>query len=157
MSTKNHPGGHGSERPLNADVNFEERDIHIATISRYLVYLAITIVLALALCVPILKVLTAMSVESDTPVPPVRAAMSEDARRREALPSEPRLQGVPGHETDPQQDLREKNEADRQANERFGWVDKEKGIAQIPVSEAIEILAEKSEAGATAPAGEKKR
>jgi hypothetical protein len=157
MSTKSHPGGHGEERPVHSDVTFEERDIHIATISRYLLYLAITIVVALAVCVPILKVLTAMSVENDTPVPPVRAAMSDEERQREALPAEPRLQGVPGHMNDPQRDLREKIQADTEANERFGWLDKEKGIAQIPVSAAMEIIAEKSEAGAAAPAGEKKR
>lgn len=156
MSTKSHADGNGQE-PLHADVTFEERDIHIATISRYLIYLAITIVVALALCVPILKVLTAMSIENDTPVPPVRAAMSEDERQREALPAEPRLQGVPGHTSDPQRDLRDKIAADHQANERFAWVDKEKGIAQIPVSEAMDILAERSAAGTAAPAGEKKR
>ena len=157
MNTKSHSGGHGPERPLHPDVSFEERDIHIATISRYLIYLAITIVVALALCVPVLKVLTAMSVESDTPVPPVRAAMSEDERQREALPAEPRLQGVPGHTSDPQRDLREKLEADTQANERLGWIDREKGIAQIPVSEAMRILAERPEAESPVPAGEKKR
>src|SRR5215467_4188702 len=110
MSTKSHADGNGPERPLHADVTFEERDISIATISRYLLYLAITIAVALALCAPILKVLTAMSAENDTPVPPVRAAMSEADRQREAMPPEPRLQGLPGHLSDPQRDLRDKME-----------------------------------------------
>ncbi len=39
------------------------------------------------------------------------------------MPPEPRLQGVPGHETDPQQDRRDKVRADKEANEKYGWID----------------------------------
>jgi hypothetical protein len=71
------------------------------------------------------------------------------------MPPEPRLQGVPGHETDPQQDLREKIAADTKANESLGWVDRANGIAQIPVKDAMKILAETS-ASAAPKAPEKK-
>jgi hypothetical protein len=157
MSTKSHNGGHGSgELPVNKDVTFEGRDINVGTVIKQLIYLGITILAALAICVPILNFLTGMSAENDTPMPPVRAEMSQPARDEMALPPEPRLQGVPGHEKDPQQDLREKIAADNAVNESIGWVDKENGVAKIPVSEAMKIIAAKAVNGSAARAQEKK-
>ena len=152
MSTKTHDSGHGAgDAPFHRDVTFEPRDINVATVAKQLIYLAITIVISLLVCVPILKVLTNMAAENDTPMAPVRAQMSQADRAEKSLPPEPRLQGVPGHVTDPQQDLRDKIKADTEANESTGWADQSKGIAKIPVKDAMKIIAEK--AGATSPAG----
>lgn len=157
MSTDIHKTGHGSgERPVHKDVTFEGRDINVGTVVKQLIYLGITILIALAICVPVLNFLTGMSVQNDAPMPPVRAEMSQPARDAMALPPEPRLQGVPGHQSDPQQDLREKIAADTAANESVGWVDKANGVAKIPVSEAMKIIAEKAGNGSTAPAPGKK-
>jgi hypothetical protein len=156
MSTKERRGHASNGEPVHPDVTFEPRDIDIGTIGRYLVYLAITIVIALVICVPILKVLTKFVAEQDASMPAVRAAMTQKQRDEQQLPPNPRLQGVPGHETDPQQDMRDKIEADTKANETFAWVDKEKGIAQIPVADAMKIIAEKGTVPA-APAAEKKQ
>lgn len=145
MSTdQQHGHGHDANGlPVNDSVTFEPRDIEIGTIARYLVYLAITIAIALVICVPIMKVLTNMAAENDAPVPPVRAEMSQQQFEQAQMPPEPRLQGVPGHFADAQADMREKVQEDTQANNAFGWVDKEKGIAQIPVSEAMKVIAER--------------
>ena len=143
MSTREHHGHDANGAPLHSDVTFEPRDIDIGTIARYLVYLAITIAIALAICIPILNVLTKVVAEQDTPMPAIRAEMSQQQRDDTQMPPEPRLQGLPGHESDPQQDMRNKIEADTKANETFAWVDKEKGIAQIPVADAMKIIAEK--------------
>jgi hypothetical protein len=83
--------------------------------------------------------------------------MSQQQRDDTQMPPEPRLQGVPGHENDPQQDMRNKIEADTKANETFAWVDKEKGIAQIPVADAMKIIAEKGAVPAAVAAVEKKQ
>jgi hypothetical protein len=54
--------------------------------------------------------------------------------------------------------LREKIERDTKANETFTWVDKDKGIAQIPVADAMKIIAEKGAVPAwPAAAAEKKQ
>ena len=143
MSTKEHHGHGSNGTPVHPDVTFEPRDVDIGTIARYLVYLAITIVIALVICVPILKVVTKYVVEQDAPMPAVRAAMTQQQRDEQQLPPQPRLQGVPGSNNDPQQDLREKIERDTKANETFAWVDKDKGIAQIPVADAMKIIAER--------------
>jgi hypothetical protein len=158
MSTKGQHGQEAQGLPVHPTVNFEPRDIDTGIIARYLVYLAITIALALAICVPILRFLTALAIANDTPVPPVRAAMSRQQLDNQEMPPEPRLQGVPGHLSDPQQEMRNKILADTAANETYAWVDREKGIAQIPVSEAMKIIAEKGAVPApSAPASEKKQ
>jgi hypothetical protein len=157
MSTDSHNTGQSSsELPVHKDVTYEGRDINVGTVVKQLIYLGITIVVALAICVPILKFLTGMSAENDSPMPPVRAEMNPAQLHEMEMPPEPRLQGVPGHETDPQQDLREKIAADDAANESIGWVDKSNGVAKIPVSEAMKIIAEKAGRGSAAPAQEKK-
>jgi hypothetical protein len=144
MSTETHKSGHGTgDAPFNESVTFEPRDINVGTVTKQLIYLGLTIMIALLICVPILKFLTGMASENDTPMPPVRAEMSPSERQRMSLPPEPRLQGVPGHTADAQQDLRDKIAADTSANESIGWVDKANGIAKIPVSEAMKIIAEK--------------
>jgi len=157
MNTDSHNTGHETgELPVHKDVTYEGRDINVGTVVKQLIYLGITIVVALAICVPILNFLTGMSAENDTPMPPVRAEMSQPARDAMELPPEPRLQGVPGHESDAQQDLRDKIAADNAANESIGWVDKANGVAKIPVSEAMKIIAEKAGRSSAAPTQEKK-
>ena len=144
MSTeKQHSGPGDPDAPFHETVTFEPRDINVGTVAKQLIYLGLTIVIALLICIPILKFLTGMAAENDTPMPPVRAQMSTGDRDNMSLPPEPRLQGVPGHTADAQQDLRDKNAADTTANESLGWVDKANGIAKIPVSEAMKIIAEK--------------
>jgi hypothetical protein len=110
------------------------------------------------ICIPILNVLTKVVAEQDTPMPAIRAEMTQKQRDDTQMPPEPRLQGVPGHESDPQADMREKIAADTKANETFAWVDKDKGIAQIPVADAMKIFAETSAVpAAPAAVAEKKQ
>jgi hypothetical protein len=71
------------------------------------------------------------------PPPPSRAGLGI------IYPPEPRLQGVPGHADDPQQDWRDKQAADKTANDKFGWIDQKDGVAQIPVKDAMKLIAEK--------------
>jgi len=159
MSTKTHGTGTGTgngDTPFHESVTFEPRDISVATVVKQLIYLGITIVIVLLISVPILKVLTNVAAESDSPMAPVRAQMSPAERQEKALPPEPRLQGVPGHVTDPQQDLRDKIAADTEANEAIGWVDKANGIAKIPVKDAMKIIAEKAGAAPSGNAEKKK-
>jgi len=59
------------------------------------------------------------------------------------MPPEPRLQEMPGHLTDPQEDYRLKIKADVEANNKLEWVDKQSGIAQIPVKDAMQLIVDK--------------
>ena len=144
MSTEMHNTAHGAPgagaEPRNADVSFETTDVQVTTIYWYLGALAIAVILSYVVCVFVLRLTTKIAVEFDTPPPTIRQEMGS---AYEALPPEPRLQGVPGHLTDPQTDLRQKVQADTAANEKYGWIDQSSGIAQIPVQDAMKIIAEK--------------
>jgi hypothetical protein len=67
------------------------------------------------------------------------------------------LQGVPGHSTDPQNDLREKIQEDSQADEKAGWIDQNSGIAEIPVEDAMKIIVQKGLPASPTPPAEKKK
>jgi hypothetical protein len=155
MSTESHKAEHRGGEPVHDTVSFETRDVKARTIYSYLAVLGVAVILSYVVCIFILRVTTGIAARSDTPPPPVREEMGKDYH---TMPPEPRLQGVPGHTTDPQLDLRVKIEADTEANEKAGWIDENSGIAQIPVKDAMRIIAEKGLPGAsTAPAEKKKK
>src|SRR6267142_5205878 len=100
MSTESHNTG---QEPRHTDVSFEERDIKAGTIYGYLFALALAVVASFLICVYILRFTLKFAASSDTPPPPSRGALGKDFR---ALPPEPRLQGVPGHETEDRKSTR---------------------------------------------------
>jgi hypothetical protein len=151
MSTESQNTG---QEPRHTDVSFEERDVNARTIYGYLFALGLAVVAAMLICIYILRFTLNYAASTDTPPPPSRQALGKDYRE---LPPEPRLQGVPGHESDPQADLRKKIQADSEANEKLEWIDKSSGVAQIPVKDAMKIIAEKGLAAAPAPREEKKK
>jgi len=155
MSTEFHNSAHNAGAlPEHDTVAFETRDVKARTIYVYLAVLAASVILSYLVCVFVLRVTTKMAVESDTPPPPVRQEMGKDYV---TMPPEPRLQGVPGHYADPQSDLREKLREDTEASQQAGWVDQTNGIAQIPVEDAMKIIAEKGLPAASTPPAEKKK
>lgn len=152
MSTEHLKGSHQPDGPpRHSDVSFEEGDVKVGTIYWYLIALGLATVAALIICIFILRFTSNLAASSDTPPPPSRQALGKD------YPPEPRLQGVPGHEFDAQKDLRYKLKADLDANEKLEWIDKNAGVAQIPVEDAMKIIAEKGLPASSAPLAEKKK
>jgi hypothetical protein len=151
MSTESHDTG---QEPRHTDVSFEERDIKTGVIYGYLFALALAVVASALICVYILRFTLNYAASTDTAPPPSREALGKDYRM---MPPEPRLQGVPGHQTDPQADLRQKIHDDSEANEKLEWIDRSTGIAQVPVKDAMKIIAEKGLPSGPAPALEKKK
>ncbi len=152
MSTEPQKNIHGQAgRPRHDDVSFEPRDVQTSVILKFLVYLGITIILSYGLTLVIYRGLTHYWRSTYTPPPPSRGNAAA------TMPPEPRMQGMPGHLTDPQTDMRDKVKADTDANNQLLWIDKNSGIAQIPVSEAMKIIAVKGlPAVPVAPAEKKK-
>ena len=147
MSTEQHGTG---GPPHHSDVSFEERDIQTGAIYRYILALGVATVASLLICIFILRFTTQFAASRDAAPPPSREAVGKD------LPPEPRLQGMTGHQKDPQKDLREKLQADNDANEKLEWIDKNAGTVQIPVRDAMKIIAEKGLPSSAAPAESKK-
>ena len=155
MSTELPNQGHDAgQPPRHTSVAFEERDVQTGTIYGYLVALGLAVVAALGVCVFILRFTGNFAASNDTSPPPSREALGPNYR---TLPPEPRLQGVPGHGTDPQQDMRDKLKSDNEANEETRWIDPSTGIAQIPVKDAMKIIAEKGLPAVSPPPSEKKK
>jgi len=149
MSTEQHNHGQtNGERPLHTDVSFEPTDVRSSQIFQFLTYLGITVIASFILSVGIYKGLKSYWTNSYEAPAPMREAGPH-------LPPEPRMQGMPGHLTDPQHDMREKVEADTKANNELGWVDKNAGIAQIPVKDAMKLIVEKGMPAVSTPAEKK--
>jgi hypothetical protein len=141
MSTDPHHRAPGQgELPRHDTVSFETRDVKVRSIYWYLIALTISVAFSFLVCVYVLRFTEHFVARSDTPMTPARAAMGPNYH---TMPPEPRLQGVPGHSSDPQQDRRDKTQADTEANMKYGWIDQSAGIAQIPVKEAMKIIAQK--------------
>jgi hypothetical protein len=147
-SDPHHDSHHSGAEPVHTDVAWEKADVSPSTIYIYLIGLAVAVVLSYAACVFVLRGTTHMAKQSDAPPPPVRQQMGSSY---EAMPPEPRLQGVPGHRNDPQADLREKLEQDTQAMKRYEIVDQSSGLVQIPIEEAMKMIVEKGLPGAPPP------
>ncbi|HEY2457154.1 MAG TPA: hypothetical protein VGI13_07640 [Candidatus Acidoferrum sp.] len=151
MSTEQHKPGPAEIRlPLHEDVSFEARDVHVSIILKFLAYMGVAIILSFFLSLGIYHGLLRYWNSEYTPPPPSRAGAGS------MMPPEPRMQGMPGHFVDPQQDLRNKVKADSEANNQLSWIDEKAGVAQIPVSDAMKLIVEKGLPAVTAPPAEKK-
>ena len=138
MSTEQHKHSFAEGgRPVHSDVAYEPSDVHVSPVLKFLIALGIMVVLSYIVTIGIYKGLKSFWTSTHTPPPPSRLEVTPEP------PPEPRLQAMPGHLVDPQQDLRNKVKADTEANEKLGWLDEKAGLAQIPVSEAMKIIAEK--------------
>jgi hypothetical protein len=144
---------HGSlqnGRPVHPDVAFEKTDVRTSPILKFLISLGILIILSYALVYGIYRGLK--TYWADTYAPPLPSQLANSP----TMPPEPRMQGMPGHLVDPQQDMRDKIKADMDANNRLGWVDQKAGIAQIPVQDAMQLIVDKGLPAVTPPPAEKK-
>jgi hypothetical protein len=150
MSTEHHKSGHGEIRlPLHQDVSFETRDIRSGLILKLLVWMGVVIILSYVFTIGIYRGLTGYWESTRTPMVPSRVEMQA------TMPPEPMLQGMPGHLSDAQQDMRDKLAADMKENSSYKWMDEKNGIAEIPVEDAMKIIAEKGLPANTAPAEKK--
>jgi hypothetical protein len=151
MSTEHMSHGHSSNgRPIHPDVSFEKTDVHTGPILKALFYLGLMVVFSYLLTLGVYRGLIKYWASTYTPPVPSRV---------EAGPTvipEPRLQGMPGHLDDPQQDMRDKVKEDNEANRKLGWVDQKAGIAQIPVKDAMQLIVEKGLPAITPAPAEKK-
>jgi len=160
MNTENHkPGTADIRLPLHDDVAFEPRDVQVSIILKFLGWMGVTIILSFFLSLGVYRALIHYWTSEYTPPMPSRAEARSVMPPEDAgnfMPPEPRLQGMPGHFTDPQQDWRNMLKDDTAANNRLAWIDQQTGIAQIPVSDAMKLIAEKGLPAVPAPPAEKK-
>ena len=151
MSTDLKRGTHtNSPLPLHNDVSFETEDVKPSPIYKFLTILGILVILSYVLVLFIFGGLTKYWNSTYTAAPPSREGMPG------TMPPEPRLQGMPGHMTDPQQDWRNMLSKANAENNELGWVDQKAGIARIPVADAMDLIVEKGLPPVPAMPAEKK-
>lgn len=131
---------HTGARPQATGEEALDRDLSFRAILGFTLGLTVLIVVSGALMWWLSIYLRNQRI-ADNPPPP---ALPE--ARQPYAPPAPRLQ------TFPEQELREMLAEDERALTEYAWVDKEVGIAQIPIERAMELLVEQQSPPPTAEA-----
>lgn len=139
-----HTDPHGATAPVAA--GHETTDANLGGVERLIVGMTIFLALVFVLMWFLYTQLRSREAGRDVQPSPVTA------RQGDRLPPAPRLQAVP------YDDLRAFRQAEQAELETFKWIDRQAGIAQIPIERAIEILGQRGltvppAAGQAAPAG----
>ncbi len=117
------------QRPKVPEHDPMDKDVNTRSIVRLGAALAAVVVLVLVALGPFTRWMTAPEPGDKAPAP-----LATELSR---VPPEPRLQPVP---TAQLQDLRA---YEKQRLSSYGWVDKNKGLAHIPIDRAIALMAER--------------
>jgi hypothetical protein len=132
----------------NPDVSHEESDVNVATLAKFIVVLAVSTAVILVAMKLMIGFFHDREVAQE--LPPVSRVNPPGTRR---LPPEPRLQGAPGSELLPLDDMKKFKAEQEAAINSYGWVDKQTGVVRIPIDEAKKLLVERAQrANGSAPA-----
>ena len=119
-----------SEPRDNPEVVHEESDINVRAVLGFAAGLAI-----LAVVVYVLLALLFAYYTREAAREPRMFPLSADQQRQ--LPPEPRLQ------TNPQEDLRRLRAREDDTLRGYGWIDKNAGVARIPIEEAMKMVVQR--------------
>ena len=119
------------EEPDNPEIVHEESDVNVGAILRYGAGL-----LGIALVVHVflwwlMGVYERQDARAQTQAYPMAAG------QQDRLPPFPRLQA------NPQQDLRDLRAKQKALLDGYGWVDKEAGVARIPIEDAMKMIVQR--------------
>jgi hypothetical protein len=112
----------------NPEIAHEESDVNVSAILRYGLALAIAAAVIHVFLYWLVGVYERQYQRTQTQVYPMAVG------RQDRLPPEPRLQD------NPQEDLRSLRTRQDTRLHEYGWVNKEAGIARIPIEEAMRIV-----------------
>ena len=136
----------------NPDVSHELSDLNVGTLAKFIVVLAVSTIVILIGMKLMMNFFQAREIaEEQAPV----SRVNPPGTRR--LPPMPRLQGAPGSESLPLDDMKKFKAEQEAAINSYGWVDKQTGVVRIPIEEAKKLVLErggqvKSPAPAASPA-----
>ena len=123
----------------NVDTAHEEKDIDIRSIVTFLIVLTVITVGIQVAMFGMFKLLNLIETKADPVVSPIAIPGGQ-------LPAEPRLQ------TTPWTDLKKLHAEEAAHLNGYGWVDKQAGVARIPINRAKALLLQKGLPVAAAPA-----
>jgi hypothetical protein len=126
------------------EVTYEESDVNIRGIVKFGVALSAAIAVVCLLVWGLFLVFYARAAKTESAPSPLFSG--------ERLPPEPRLQGMPGHQGLPSEDIREFRKRENAELNSYGWVippsGNQAGVVQIPIERAKELIVER---GLSAP------
>lgn len=125
--------------PMNT-VGHEKTDAHIPTIGGYLAGLMALIVLSMAAMWGMFALLAKTEGNNNPPATPMEA--------QRVVPAAPLLQ------TQEWRDVRDMRTHEDDALHSYGWVNKEAGVAHVPIERAMDLIVER---GLPKPGIEKKK
>ncbi len=117
-----------SPDPDNVEVVHEESDVNVGAIIRYGVGLLVVALVAHVFLWWLFGVYERQNQRAQTQAYPMAAG------QQNRLPPSPRFQ------ENPQQELQELRAKQKALLEGYGWVNKEAGIARIPIEDAMKIV-----------------
>jgi hypothetical protein len=120
-----------AEHEPHNPVDFERSDADPAIVTRLGVGVAVTVVIASFVVLGLFRALQRSAQSSQAPVPLLAS------HERDRQPPAPRLQ------VQPFADLLTLHAHEQQVLESTGWVDRAKGVAHIPIEQAMKIVAER--------------
>lgn len=135
LNSRHVPGENSAA--TNPSVSFEPQDVKAETILKYLAALLLTVFASMLIVWGVYRALGARDARSTSYVSPLRQSLGR------ILPPEPRLQGAPGHQISPQEELLQTRAEAEATLGSYGWVDERTGIARIPIDEAMKLLAKR--------------
>jgi hypothetical protein len=136
---------HSAEEPRNPHVQHEPGDVNAVALTKFGLSMAALIVIFLFGLWGLFEYLKNSVTEAGLPLSP--AAMVNNQMQ----PPEPRLQRHAA------QDMRDWRAAEERALHQYGWIDPDKGIVQIPVDRAMDLIAQRGlPVAPAAPAGKTK-
>jgi hypothetical protein len=121
----------------NPEVAHEYSDVSVSGITWFGAGLFVLIALICVLMWFMSKLFEGREVAAEPP-PASRVTAGEPR-----LPPEPRLQGVPGHETLPQEDMKQLRESQEAVLKSYGWIDQQSGRVRIPIETAKRLIVER--------------
>jgi hypothetical protein len=129
--THGHTSAGDEYRETPPGAGYEHTDANVASILKFLLWLAGSAVLIHAGLALLFNLFVAQRVEREAPKYPL--AVGEAPR----LPPEPRLQRFP------REDIMNFRIGEEAALHQYGWVDRSSGIVRIPIEEAMRLTVER--------------
>ena len=119
-----------TEEPRNPHVHYEPGDVNAVSVTKFGIGMAFLVLVFLFGVVGLFRYFAKRAAEAQPPVPPMGAMV-------EKLPPGPRL------EANPSLDMKEMREAEDRKLKQYAWIDPDKGVVQIPVDRAMDLILEK--------------
>lgn len=119
-----------AEEPRNPHVHYEPGDVNAVSLTKFGIGMAFLILVFLFGLTGLFRYFAKRAAEIQPPTPPMGAMV-------EKLPPEPRL------EAHPSLDMKEMRAAEDRKLHQYAWIDPDKGIVQIPVDRAMELILKK--------------